>query len=66
VPGGAVHDHAHAACLDHRRNTAQMVEDVTPVGMGPGVLLSRGAGDRPLKIQQLPQSTTEWRILTQC
>jgi hypothetical protein len=64
VSGGSVHDLANAECIAPRRNTAQMVSDLTPVGMWHGVLRSRGAFYRPLKIHQRAQSTAECRRQT--
>jgi hypothetical protein len=61
VSGGSVNDPAHAECIEHRRNKAQMVYELPPGGMGHGVLLARGAFYGPMKIHQLAQDTAECR-----
>jgi len=45
--GGTVNDLTHAECIEHTRDQAHMVADWTPIGLWPGLPLSRGEAIDP-------------------
>lgn len=47
VSGRAVHDLTYAEGIEHTRDKAPMVEELTPIGVWHGVLLSRGDSTDP-------------------
>jgi hypothetical protein len=47
VSGGSGKDLTNAKCIEHTRDQAQMVEDLTPIGVWHGLLLSRGDSTDP-------------------